>query len=407
MGYTVASVKEVRKVDDLTVDFLLNSPNPILPVQTTSTYIMSKSWAVANGADKPSSVKAKVENFATTNANGTGAFKIQTRQVGVKTVLVPNENWWGQKEHNLTEVSFTPVQSDATRVAALLSGDLDMIYPIPEQDIARVNATGKHQVLSGFELRTIFLNMDQKRDELVESSVKGKNPFKDKRVRQAFYQAIDMTAIRDRIMGGTSHIAGIMVAPGINGYDPSLDTRVLPYDPAAAKKLLSDAGYPQGFEIGMDCPNDRYVNDEKICQAVVSMLGRIGVTVKLFAQTRTKYFEKILSRNQTFSLLGWQPLSYDAHSTLQDVIQTPVDKIGTHNVGSYSNPAIDALAIKVEVEVDQAKRQALISEALKLHREDVGHIPLHQAGLAWAARKGVTISLRNDDSLELKWVKVD
>ena len=407
MAYTVASVKEVKKVDDLTVDFILDKPNPILPVQTTSTYMMSKSWAEANGAGKPSSVKAKVENFATNNANGTGAFKIASRQVGVKTVLVPNTAWWGQKEHNLTEVVFTPVQADATRVAALLSGELDMIYPIPQQDAARITATGKHAVLTGFELRTIFLNMDQGRDELLESSVKGKNPFKDKRVRQAMYQAIDMNAIKDRIMGGTSNIAGIMVAPGINGHDKAIDTRVLPYDPEASKKLLAEAGYASGFEIGMDCPNDRYVNDEKICQAVVGMLARVGITVKLLAQTRTKYFEKILARNQTFSLLGWQPLSYDAHSTLQDVIHTPSGKIGTYNVGSYSNPAIDALTAKIETEVDQGKRQALISEALKLHKEDIGHIPLHQAGLAWAVRKGVTVSLRNDDSLELKWVKVE
>jgi peptide/nickel transport system substrate-binding protein len=118
-----------------------------------------------------------------------------------------------------------------------------MAYPIPQQDAARVNSTGVHRVLSGFELRTIFLNMDQARDELLESNVKGKNPFKDKRVRQATYQAIDIEAIRNRIMGGTSHIAGTMVAPGINGYDAKLDTR-LPFDPEAAKKFLAEAGYP-------------------------------------------------------------------------------------------------------------------------------------------------------------------
>src|SRR5712664_2437887 len=347
VAYTMSTVTDVKKVDDLTVDLIMDKPNPILPLQTTSTYIMSKAWAEAKGAVNPASVKNKVENFATNNANGTGAFKIKSRQVGVKTVLVPNENWWGPQEHNLTEVVFTPIQSDATRVAALLSGELDMIYPIPQQDIARVTSAGKHQVLTGFELRTIFINMDQKRDELLESSVKGKNPFKDKRVRQAIYQAIDMVAIRDRVMGGTSRIAGTMVAPGINGYDEKLDTR-LPFDPEASKKLLAEAGYPQGFEFGMDCPNDRYVNDERICQAVVGMLARVGLKVNLLAQTRTKYFEKVLSRNSSFSLLGWQPLSYDAHSTLQDVIDTPKDKVGTYNVGSFSNKKIDELTDQIE-----------------------------------------------------------
>ncbi|PWT93197.1 MAG: ABC transporter substrate-binding protein [Proteobacteria bacterium] len=406
MAYTVTTVTEVKKIDDLTVDLIMEKPNPILPMQTTSTYIMSKAWSEANGAAKPASVKNKVENFATNNTNGTGAFRIKSRQVGVKTILEPHGGWWGPKEHNLTEVVFTPIQSDATRVAALLSGDVDMIYPIPQQDAARVNSSGKHAVLTGFELRTIFVNMDQARDELLESGVKGKNPFKDRRVRQAIYQAIDMEAIKSRIMGGTSHIAGIMVAPGVNGYDAKLDVR-LPFDPEAARKLLAEAGYPSGFEIGMDCPNDRYVNDEKICQAIVSMLARIGIKVNLLAQTRTKYFEKILARNTTFSILGWQPLSYDAHSTLQDVINTPRDKVGTYNVGSFSNAKIDQLTNLIENEIDPAKRQALISEALALHKSEIGHIPLHQAGLAWGVRKGVAVVLRNDDSLELRWVKVE
>jgi len=405
MAYTVASVKEVKKIDDYTVDFILDSPNPILPLQTTSTYMMSKAWAEKNGATSPASVKKKVENFATNHTNGTGPFKIQSRQAGVKTVLVPNDAWWGQKEHNLTEVVFTPIQSDATRVAALLSGEIDMMYPVPEQDVARIKATGNHKVLTGYELRTIFINMDQKRDELLESNVKGKNPFKDRRVRQAIYQAIDMNAIRDRIMGGTSHNAGIMVAPGINGYDAKLDTR-LPFDVAASKKLLAEAGYPQGFEVGMDCPNDRYVNDEKICQAIVGMLARVGVTVNLLAQTRTKYFEKILSRNTTMSILGWQPLSYDAHSTLQDTCYTPGEKVGTYNVGSYSNAKLDELTRAIEVEVDPKKRQALISEALKMEKDDIAHIPLHQAGLAWGTSNDVSMVLRNDDSVELRWVKM-
>ena len=406
MAYTVASVTEIRKVDDLTVDLVMAKPNPILPVQITSTYIMSKVWAEKNGAEKPSSIKAKVENFATNNENGTGPFRIKSRQAGVKIVLEPHAGHWDKKpEHNLTEVVFTPIGSDATRVAALLSGEVDMIYPIPQQDLERIKASGKAGVLQGAELRTMFINMDQHRNELQDSDVKGRNPFKDVRVRKAVAQAIDMGAIRDRIMGGTSHNAGIMVAPGINGYDKSLDER-LPYDLDGAKKLLAEAGYPSGFEVGMDCSNDRYVNDEKICQAIVGMLGRAGIKVKLNAQTRAKFFEKVLARNTSMAMLGWQPLSYDAHSTLQDVMNTPEGKVGTYNVGNYANGKVDELTAKVEVETDPAKRQALISEAFTIHKADVGHIPLHQAGLAWGVRKGVTVPLRSDDSLELKWVKV-
>jgi peptide/nickel transport system substrate-binding protein len=408
MAYTVNSVKEVKKVDDLTVDMILDNPNPILPYQITSTYMMSKSWAEANGAGKPASVKAKVENFASTNANGTGPFKIKSRQAGVRTVFEPFGGWWGNagKQHNLSEVIFTPIQADATRVAALLSGEVDMVYPVPQQDVARIKSGGAFDVLQGYELRTIFLNMDQKRDELLDSNVKGKNPLKDLRVRKAIYQAIDIDAIRDRIMGGSSHNAGIMVAPGITGYDAKLDTRY-PFDLAASKALLAEAGYKDGFEMGMDCPNDRYVNDEKICQAIVGMLARAGIKVNLLAQTRTKYFEKILGRNTTFSLLGWQPLSYDAHSTLQETTHTPVGKAGTYNVGNYSNPKIDALTEAIETEADLVKRQALISEALAMEKADIAHIPLHQAALSWGVRKGISLTQRADDVLELKWVKVE
>lgn len=407
MAYTVASVTDIKKVDDHTVDLVMAKPNPILPVQITSTYMMSKAWAEKNGATAPASVKAKVENFATTNANGTGPFAIASRQAGVKTELVPNPNWWGEKQSNVSKVVFTPIQSDATRVAALLSGEVDMVYPVPQQDVARIEGSEATKVLKGSELRTMMLAMDQHRDELQNSDAKGKNPLKDKRVRQAIYQAIDMNAIRDRIMGGTSHIAGTMIAPGINGYDPKLDTRAAPYDPEASKKLLAEAGYPNGFSFTMDCSNDRYVNDERICQAIVGMLGRVGLKVTLNAQTRTKFFEKVLGRDTSFAMIGWQPLSYDAHSTLQDTMNTPVDKVGTYNVGNYSNPKVDELTQKIEVEVDPAKRNAMIFEAMTLDKEDYGHIPVHQAGIAWGVRKGVNVVLRSDDSLELKWVSLD
>lgn len=406
MGYTLDSVVDMRKVDDLTVELVTSTPNPILPVQITSTYIMSKSWAESNGALNPASLRTGDENFASNNVNGTGAFQIVERQSGVRTVFEPNQDWWGEPEHNLTRVIFTPIESDATRVSALLSGELDMMYPVPEQDAERIEAAGDYSVLRGSELRTIFLNMDHARDELLYSNVEGVNPFQDIRVRKAFYHAIDIEAIRDRVMGGTSRIAGIMVAPGINGYDESLDERLLSFDPEAAQDLLREAGYEDGFQLGMDCPNDRYVNDELICQSIVGMLARVGIDVDLQAQTRSRYFEKILAKDMSFSLLGWQPLSYDSHSTLQDVIHTPRGSLGSWNVGAYSNATIDELTAEIETETSPDKRQALISEALGLHREDIGHIPLHQAGIAWGVHENVDLVLRSDDSLELKWVQV-
>ena len=238
---------------------------------------------------------------------------------------------------------FTPIGNASTRVAALLSGEIDMMEPVPVQDIARIQANPNFKVMQGPELRTIFLGMDQSRNELLSSSVKGKNPFKDKRVRQAFYQAIDINAIQKAVMRGASAPTGLMIAPGITGFPADLNKR-LPYDPEAAKKLLAEAGYPNGFEVGMNCPNDRYVNDEEICKAVSAMLARIGIKVNLVAETKGSYFPKILSRNTSFYMLGWTPGSYDSHNPLFALMATPgAGGQGQFNLGTYSNAKVDEL----------------------------------------------------------------
>jgi peptide/nickel transport system substrate-binding protein len=408
----VGSVKEVVKINDLTVDFITRAANPILPNEITSWMMMSKIWAEKHGATEPSSVSKNVENYATRNANGTGPFILKSRDVGVKTVLEVNPAWWGKPEHNLTEVVFTPIKTDATRVAALLSGQVDFIYPTPLQDLERLTKEPTVTVIQGPELRTIFLGMDQARDELLYSSVKGKNPLKDVRVRKAFYQSLDVDAIKSRVMRGASNPSGLMVGPGVNGWDPKLAER-FPYDVAAAKALLAEAGYPTGFEIGMDCPNDRYINDEAICQAVAGVLARIGVKVNLNAQTKSRYFQKILSKDTSFYLLGWQPPSYDSHSTLFNTLNTPADKLppgaapkgqGGYNPGGYSNPKVDALTLQIQSEVVPAARQKLIGEAFIIVREEFATIPIHQQALAWSMAKTVTAVQRADDYLDLRHV---
>lgn len=407
VAYMVANVAEVKKVDDLTVDFITRAPTGILPEQLSSFYIMSQSWAETNDTTDPSSVAGDVRNYAAANANGTGPFKVQSRDQDTRTVLVPHEEWWGEVEHNLTKAIFTPVESDATRVAALLSGELDMIYPLPIQDIERVESAQGLVAMQGPELRTIFMFMDIARDELLESNIEGKNPFKDRRVRLAMCHAIDLNAIQDRVMRGASTPAGLMVAPGMRGFDKRLNDPC-PYNPDLSRQLLVEAGYPDGFQVGMDCPNDRYVNDEQICIAIVGMLAQIGIEVDLLAQTRTRYFEKILSRDTSMGILGWQPFTYDAHSPLQDVMSTPDgEAIGTYNIGGYSNPRVDLLTQLVETEIDPERRQAFISGAFAIHKHDVGHIPLHQQKLSWGVRENIDLVQRPDDSFDLRWVMIN
>ncbi len=399
----VGAIKEIRKLGDYEVEMVTNAPFPILPDVVSLWYMMSKKWCETNNATRPVDKRKGVENAASFRANGTGPFRLKSRDPGVRTVLVRNLNYWDKIEGNADEVVFTPIGNDATRVAALISGEIDMMQPVPVQDVARLRQNPNLKIMQGPELRTIFLGMDQSRNELLFSNVKGKNPFKDKRVRQAFYQAIDIEAIKTRIMRGASTPTALMVAPGIKGFVPELNKR-LPYDPDAAKKLLAEAGYGSGFEVKMNCPNDRYVNDGEICQAVAGMLARIGVKVNLEAESKATYFPKILSRNTSFYLLGWTPGTYDSHNPLFALMATPgAGGQGQFNLGSYSNPKLDELTAKISSETDQAKRNAMIAEAFKIHQDDVGHLPLHQQALAWGMRKNVELVQLPDNFNPFKW----
>jgi peptide/nickel transport system substrate-binding protein len=399
-------IKEVRQVDDFTVDIETKTPFPILPDVISLLYIMSKKWSETNQATKPVDRRKGIENAASFRANGTGPYRVRERQPGVKTTFARNGTYWGKIEGNVTEVIYTPITNDPTRVAALLSGEIDVMEPVPVQDVARVNASANAKALTGPELRTIFLGMDQKRDELLYSSVKGKNPFKDKRVRQAFYQAIDIDGIKRTVMRGASNPTALLVGPGINGFDAALNKR-LPFDVEASKKLMAEAGYGAGFEVGMNCPNDRYVNDGEICQAVAANLSRIGVKVNLSAETKGTYFPKILRRDTSFYLLGWTPATYDSHNAFNGLMRCVDDKgSGQFNLGAYCNPKVDELILKIQSETDKVKRQAMIAEGFKLHADDIGHLPLHQQALAWGTSKKVTLVQLADNFMHFKWISV-
>ncbi len=399
-------VKEIKKIDDFTVEVVTKAPFPILPDVLSLVFIMSKKWCEENNATRPVDRRKGTENTASFKANGTGPFRLKSREPAAKTVLVRNGNYWDKLESNLDEIIFTPIGNDATRVAALLSGEIDMMQPVPVQDAARVGSNPNLKVMQGPELRTIFLGMDQSRDELLFSNVKGKNPFKDKRVRQAFFQAIDIEAIKTRIMRGSATPTALMVAPGIKGFVPDLNKR-MPYDPEAAKKLLTEAGYPNGFEVKMNCPNDRYVSDGEICQAIAGMMARIGVKINLEAETKVTYFPKILSRNTSFYLLGWTPGTYDSHNVLNAILASPnASGRGQFNLGSYSNAKVDDLTAKVQSETDTTKRNAMIAEAFKIHSDDIGHLPLHQQALAWGMKKDVTLIQSADNFNQFKWMSI-
>ena len=403
----VNDIKELRKIDSHTIDIETKGPFPILPEVMADVFIMSKKWSEDNKAEKPVDRRKGIENAASFKTNGTGPYRVRERQPDVRTVFERSPNYWGKVDGNVKEVVFQPIANPATRVAALLSEQVDVMEPIPVQDIPRINSSPNARAIVGPEMRTIFLGMDQKRDELLYSSVKGKNPFKDKRVRQAFYQAIDINTIQRNVMRGASKPTALMVGPGINGWTEAQDKR-LPFDPEASKKLLAEAGYPQGFEVTMNCPNDRYVNDAQTCQSVAANLARVGIKINLAAETKGTYFPKILRRDTSFYLLGWTPSTYDSHNALNALMRCPDDKTGDgqFNLGSYCNAKVDELTVKVQSEGDMAKRTEMIKEAFKIHAEEVGHLPLHQQSLAWGVSKKVELTQRADNFMTFKWMSI-
>ena len=401
------AVKEVRKLDDYTVDFITAEPDPIFLEEITQWVVMSKAWCEEHGAAEAADLTKATENYATRHANGTGPFILQIREPDRRTTMRNNPDWWDKPEHNLTEVTFNVIGNAATRVAALLSGDVDMIYTVPPQDMDRLGRTDNVKLLVTPELRTIFFGFDVARPELLKSDVKGKNPFQDRRVRLAFYQAIDINAIKTRVMRNQSKPTGLMYGPGVNGFTPASDTRY-PYDPEASKKLLAEAGYPNGFGVTLDCPNDRYVNDEAICQAVTAMLARVGVKITLAAQTRLKYFAEISNPDYhtSFYMLGWTPNTYDAHNSLFNLLGSRNGTRGVFNDGGWSNPGFDALLDKIAVNTNPDERQAQIVEASRMAQDAVATIPLHQQTVVWAARSNIELQQLADNTFPLRYVRV-
>lgn len=403
-----ADVKVV-KVDRDTVDFVLSGPDPILNAEWDTWYILSKPWAEANNSVLPQPLVGQQTSYAALHANGTGPFIVTEHRAGLQTMFKPNRSWWGQPKHNFDEVVFTTIANDATRVAALLSGEVDWIDPVPLQDVPRVNASGVARVLQGPELRTIFLGFDQYRQELRYSNVKGRNPFKDVRVREAFYRAIDERAIAERVMRGAATPSALMISPLL--FDLAKDFQRPAYDPALARKLLAEAGYPDGFEVTLDCPNDRYVNDEAICQAIVAMLARVAVKVDLNAQPKSKYFAKIVGSggyDTSFYLLGWTPNSLDSWNVLANLYRCRDEKGhgGNNNLGNYCNPKMEELIARILVETDKSKRDLLIKQAFEIgQNQDWAYVPLHQQRLAWGVANKISVVQRADNEILFYWFR--
>ncbi|MBO6626330.1 MAG: ABC transporter substrate-binding protein, partial [Roseicyclus sp.] len=397
-------VSEVIVVDEFTVDIMTTSPQPIFPDSIANWMMMDSGWAEANGAELPA---RDAENHATLNANGTAAFMLAERQPGLSTVLVPFDGWWGEVEHNITRAELTPIQNSATAVAALLSGDVDMIDPVPIQDAARLSETDGVKVVQGIEARVIMLGFAHDHEVLYGGADAGApNPFADVRVRRAVAHAVNVDAILQTIMRGNAEPASQLVSPAMRGYSAIHAARPA-VDLDAARALLAEAGYPDGFSFGLSCPNDRYLNDESVCQAVVGMLAQIGLEAQLDAMPVSNYWPELRADNFDMYLLGWSPGTFDAEHPIRFLVHTSGERLGTWNFGGYSNPRIDEMLPLIQSEIDDAARQAMLDEAAGIIQEDMVYLPMYVQPLIWGTRDNIDLTQRPDNFFILRWVTVN
>jgi peptide/nickel transport system substrate-binding protein len=381
-GGRIASIAEVRAVDQRTVRIVTKFPDPQMWEKVSYIAIMSEAWASAHGARMPANVSAGEENYASRHANGTGPFILKEFEPNGPVVIVRNADWWGFEHypHNLDRLEYTPIADPEERLAALLGSDLDLLTDPPFSTLGRIRGTPGLKLAEGKDLRTVWLCFDQSRTELRSSDVKGKNPFKDKRVRQAIYQAIDIEAIRKDVMEGLALPAGMLVGPGTVGYAPELGQR-LPHDPDSAKRLLAEAGYAERFSVTLDCSNNsNMTNDEAICGAIAQQLTEIGIAVTVNLQPKQDYWIKIDSRETDFWMDSWSAI--DAQVVLLHFFRTG-DGV---NASGYSNPQVDELIDKIDREMITYGRDAMIEEAWKIVLGDIVYVPLHHQLIVWAMR---------------------
>ncbi|MCA1243950.1 ABC transporter substrate-binding protein [Stappia stellulata] len=399
-----APVREVRVVDAHTIDFLTHQPDPLFPDSIANFMIMDKGWAEANNAARPDKENA---TFASLNANGTGPFRLETREPGVKTVLVPHDGWWDTREDNVTRATFLPIGNAATSVAALLTGEVDMINPVPVQDIARIEATEGLTLHRGIEARVIMLGFAHQADTLLGGEADSGNPLKDATVRAAIARAIDAKAIVDKIMRGNGAVASQLVSSQMKGYSEQAAERPA-YDPDAAKAALEAAGLGDGLTLTFACTNDRYINDEAVCKAIASMLARVGVTVELTTMPVRSYWDTLRAGEFDMYLLGWSPGTFDAEHPVRFLVATPnpEKKLGSWNFGGYSSERVDTLLPQVQREIDPAARQAMLDEIAAIVQDETAYVPLHVQPLLWGSKSSVSLVQRPDNFFLLRWVTI-
>jgi peptide/nickel transport system substrate-binding protein len=396
-----------KKVDSHTIDIVTSAPDAVLPEKLYLIAMMSKPWAEKHNVVRPQDYNAKQETYAVRNANGTGPFTLQRYEADVRTTLKANPAWWGkgtsQGPGNVDEVQYQVIQSDATRLAALQSGQVDFVIDPPFQDLARLKADKSLKVSEADDIGTQYFAFNQHSAELPGSDLKGKNPFKDLRVRRAVQLAIDVDLIVRQVLRGEGTVTGSFVSPLVGGYLAELEPRVKP-DPAAARALLKEAGYENGFSLQMDCVNVAW--RASVCQAAASMLEKVGIRANLVTSPSSIFFPKLTQGTGTLAEFGWSATP-DPWSMLQSLVRTNDGlSAGAFNAGRYSNAKLDALIDGIRIEPNLAKRNAMVGEALRILNAELPLLPLYRRQHNWVMRPNVEAVHWPNDVLELRFVTI-
>ncbi len=404
-AFQLKGVSGARRVDALTIDIVLEAPDAVLPEKLHYIGIMSKAWAERHGVPRAQDFNGEQETHAVRHANGTGPMRLVRYEPDVRTQLERHPQWWGwadRRSGNLGAVSFVTVRSDATRLAALASGEVDLVLDPPYQDIARLKADARIALVQTADIGQQYLAFDLASPELRDSDVKGRNPWRDLRVRRAVYHALNMPLIIDKVLRGQGQPTGALLSPLVDGSPAELDRR-LPYDPARARQLLGEAGYPNGFSVTLDCVNVAW--RENVCQAMAAMLTQLGIRTQLRSSPSGTFFPKLTQGTASFIEYGWTATP-DAWHSLNGLFRTPDRSgLGTFNAGRYSNPKVDALIDAMRTEPDPTRRRAMVSTVLRLVADDLPYIPLYRRTLSWAMTKKVQAVMWPNDAIELRWVR--
>jgi peptide/nickel transport system substrate-binding protein len=408
-GFLLTGVTGAKQVDPLTVDLQLSAPDAVLPEKLPLVAMMSRRWCEAHHVERAQDYNAHQETFAVRNANGTGPYRLERYEPDSRTVLAAFPTWWGRADArtgNVDSLSFVTIRSDATRLAALAAGEVDLVLDPPFQDVDRL----RHDTRLGFtqitDLSTMYLAFDQQHDALpgVAASTRGgRNPFRDVRVRRAVYHAINLDLITEKVLRGLAVPTGALYPPIMEGNLPEFEAR-LRYDPQQARALLAEAGYPDGFDITLDCLNAPY--RERVCQAMAAMLTQVGIRTTLHTSPATQFFSLVSQGSVPFLEYGWTA-STDAWANLNGLLHswTPGGG-GSFNAGRYANPKLDALIDNIRAEDDPARRKAMVGDALRLARDDVPYVPLYRRTLTWVMRQPVRVVMWPDDTVAVRWVTV-